>query len=214
ATDVYALGAILYELLIGRPPFRADSVMKTMQQVVSIDPVAPRLLQPKIPRDLETICLKCLEKEPRKRYASAQELADDLRRFLAGEPIRARPTPLWERGLKWAKRRPAVAALLGVCVVAVLALLGLGGWYHARLQNAFDEVSRRRDEVQEQHRQAVQRMVRLNVATGMSLVDDGDLLGSLPSLVDALRLESGNAEREEMHRIRLAAVIRQCPRLA
>jgi WD40 repeat protein len=122
ATDVYALGALLYELLTGRAPFRAASPMETLQQVLSNDPVALSRLQPRTPRDLETICLKCLQKEPRKRYASALELADDLARFRGGESIRARPVSMMERGLKWARQRPAVAGLLaGIVGVTALA---------------------------------------------------------------------------------------------
>jgi urea transport system substrate-binding protein len=129
ATDVYALGAILYACLTGWPPFKAETPLETVMQVVHEEPVPPRRLRPRLPRDLQTICLKCLEKDPRKRYASALALADDLRRFLNGEAIQARPVGIAERGWKWAKRRPALTALLGLLVA--LGLWALASWYSA-----------------------------------------------------------------------------------
>jgi WD40 repeat protein len=117
AADVYALGAILYECLTGRPPFKAATTMDTLLQVISEEPVPPRRLQSKIPRDLETVCLKCLEKAPRNRYPSAKALAEDLRRFLDDEPIRARRIGGVGRVWKWWKQHPVFAVLLGAMIL-------------------------------------------------------------------------------------------------
>ncbi len=138
ASDVYALGAILYECLTGRPPFRAESVIKTIEQVIHSDAVSPRTLNMAIPRDLETICLKCLEKEPHRRYGTAQLLADDLERFLGGEPIVARPARALERSVKWVRRHPMPAAFMVSSLVASLALvgMGIGFYYNAQLDTA------------------------------------------------------------------------------
>jgi serine/threonine protein kinase/formylglycine-generating enzyme required for sulfatase activity len=126
AADVYGLGALLYECLTGRPPFEGPQHVVLMS-VLADEPAPPSRLGAKVPADLETICLKCLSKEPARRYASAEELADDLRRFQADEPVRARPVGRVERALKWAKRRPALAALLGVVLLALVSLAVLSG---------------------------------------------------------------------------------------
>jgi WD40 repeat protein/tRNA A-37 threonylcarbamoyl transferase component Bud32/tetratricopeptide (TPR) repeat protein len=136
AADVYALGAILYELLTGRPPFRAATVAETLAQVRSQEPVPVRQLNPAVPRDLETIALRCLEKEPGRRYASAQALAEDLRRFLEGAPIVARPVGRVEWAVKWARRRPAAAALLAVSVLAMVSVTAAGAWALALAERA------------------------------------------------------------------------------
>ncbi len=128
AADVYALGSILYELLTGRPPFRADRADVTLYQLLTQDPVPPARRNPKVPRDLETVCLKCLQKEPRLRYASAAALGDDLDRFLRGEAIAARPEGRLGRLARRVRRRPVLSAALAVATLSTLALLGGGAW--------------------------------------------------------------------------------------
>jgi hypothetical protein len=132
AVDVYSLGAILYELLTGRPPFQAATALDTLMQVLEREPVSPRSIRPEISRDLETICLKCLKKEPSKRYGSAMALAEDLERWLKGQPIQARPSGVGERMLKWVKRNPYQTFLVVV----------LGCWYfNVRLQWAWIDLA-------------------------------------------------------------------------
>ena len=143
ATDIYALGALLYEMLTGRPPFRGETATETERQVIHDEPVSPSRLNTKVPRDLETICLKCLSKEPQRRYASAAALADDLRRFGEGRPIQARPVGWGERSWRWCRRNPTVAALL----VTALALVGLasGGGVWLVQQRARHDAEMRND---------------------------------------------------------------------
>lgn len=137
--DIYGLGTILYELLVGRPPFVSDSVTETLRQVALDEPTRPANLRADVPRDLEAICLKCLEKTPARRYASAEDLADDLNRFLRGEPTRVRPLSHAERLAKWCRRNPALAGLAVVTSVAAIAVTGVSLWANARLASLLGE---------------------------------------------------------------------------
>ena len=136
ASDVYSLGALLYHVLTGRPPFLADSIPATLRLVSETEPVAPRLLTPTIPRDLETICLKCLQKDPHRRYATARELADELGRFVRDDPIRARPIGPGEKFRRWTRRHPVIAVLTGVIGLLLLAVALISTVAATRLQRA------------------------------------------------------------------------------
>jgi len=143
-SDIYALGLTLYELLTLRPAFHATDRNRLIQQVTEGEPPRPRTLRPELPRDLETICLKCVAKEPGKRYGTAEDLARDLENWLEGLPITARPVPLWERASKWVRRKPAQAALAAVSILALVSLLAGGTWFTIHLSQALDVARRER----------------------------------------------------------------------
>jgi serine/threonine-protein kinase len=165
-TDVYALGAILYECLTGRPPFAAATVEETLAQVRDCEPVPVRQLAPAVPRDLETICLKCLQKAPARRYSDAAGLADDLSRFARREPVRARPVGPAGRILKWTRRRPVLAALSGLLAITVIGLIGGGVTYQALLRDALRQTDRQRSRAEANYAKALAAVQRLLTHVG------------------------------------------------
>jgi tRNA A-37 threonylcarbamoyl transferase component Bud32/tetratricopeptide (TPR) repeat protein len=199
--DVYGLGAILYELLTGRPPFRAESPQETLVQVLLDDPVPPIRLQPKLPRDLDTICLKCLAKQPDRRYATVDALQHDLRCFLEGKPISARPIGVAERGLKWARRRPAGAARQAgiVLTVATLLCVGWGVAMRERQQAALLREERNRA-IHERNEKTL--FLEKSLAAEQQLKELADAMATLPEGQLRRRLQ------EERLKIYLEAVSR------
>jgi WD40 repeat protein/tRNA A-37 threonylcarbamoyl transferase component Bud32 len=184
--DVYSLGALLYHLLTGRPPFLADSVAATLRLAEETEPIAPHLLLPSIPRDLETICLKSLQKDPHRRYASARELADELGRFLRDEPIRARRVGRWEKLQRWVRRHPAIAALVGIIGLLLIAVTSVSTIAAARLQKA-------NREGQEKLREAYFAEARANRWSGRP----GRRFDSLDAIRKAAAIRSGPDLRDE-----------------
>jgi WD40 repeat protein len=194
ATDVYGLGAILYALLTGRPPFAGPTVLQTLEQVKGREPDRPRRLNPRVDRDLETICLTCLAKDPHRRYASALALAEDLESWLGHRPVAARPASPGERLAKWVRRRPAAAALICVIAAAVLALLAGSLWHNHSLGEALADSDRLR-------RAGLGREARLrdllyvaDLRLAKEAWDNGDLT-QLAELLDRHRPADGAADQ-------------------
>lgn len=206
-SDVYSIGAILYAQLTGRPPFFAASSVDTLRQVLEREPVSPKALNPKIPTDLDTICLKCLQKEPARRYASARDLAADLSRFLHGEPVLARPVSALDRALKWARRRPALAALWGL--VIFLAVSGVGGisgqWWRAEIsakrsrelakiaQDERDDAQTARDETKRELRRSLLLQSRAGRFSGLA----GRRFSGLEAVARGVEIAPGDDLRDE-----------------
>jgi WD40 repeat protein len=200
ATDVYALGAILFEMITGRPPFRAATLLETLEQVRSMEVVSPRRLLPKLPRDLETICLKCLQKEPERRYGTALELADDLRRFLNGEPIRARPISRLARTARWCRRNPMLAAASGSAAALLVAAAVLSvsfGLYYRHAETSLSNILR------QQRTEAA----ALAFDRGLSLCDGGDVRQGLLWMAHGLDIaeQAGASDLERALRVNLNA---------
>jgi WD40 repeat protein/serine/threonine protein kinase len=212
-SDIYSLGLTLYEMLVLRPAFDETDRNQLVKQVLHDEPPRPRKVNPAVPRDLETVVLKAIARDPAHRYQTPAAMAEDLKRFLEDRPVRARRASLPERFWRWCRRNPGIAGLtLVVFVLSVTVAVGssLAAWHIAA---ARDNEERERRRAEENARRSHQGLVHLQITKGLQLMDAGDLSGALAWFTRALELDAGEPA-EAMHRIRLTAVMRQCPRLA
>jgi serine/threonine-protein kinase len=194
AADVYGLGAILYYLLTGRPPFFGEDILDTLEQVRHSEPIPPCRLNPAVPRDLETICLKCLQKQPSQRYSSAEQLAEDFSRFLAGKPVLARPAGRVERLVKWARRRPAAAALILVSLAGAILVAGLVVRDEWRVREALQQAQYNAEDAERQKEQASAnyRQARETLRSILARANDARR-GDLPKLRELRREQQEDA---------------------
>jgi serine/threonine protein kinase/WD40 repeat protein len=206
ATDVYGLGAVLYDLLTGRPPMGGATTLQTLRAVEEQEPVRPSFLNSAVDRDLETICLKCLEKDPARRYASAGALADDLECWLEQRPIQARTSSPWERARKWMRRHRALAAISLVAVAGLLGITTVSIWMNVRLTSAQRLISAQTEKRRKE-------LAQLYVTTGQRLAEEGDPIAALLPFAEAVELEAGHPDRARADRDRFALALGVSPAL-
>jgi WD40 repeat protein/serine/threonine protein kinase/Tfp pilus assembly protein PilF len=192
ASDIYSLGAILYHLLTSRPPFEAETVTATLQKLLHTEPVAPRLLNAKVPRDLETICLKCLEKDPRQRYASAQELADELERYLRDEPIRARPIGPADKAWRWCRRKPALATSIFLTLILLIIIVIGSPIAIFRINRSRDQAEQNARNEEQQRQRAESAVTRLEIQRAEHLFAGDSSSQALAYLARLLRQQPTN----------------------
>jgi len=218
-SDIYSLGVILFEMLTGEKPFRGTSQM-LLHQVLKEEAPSPRKLNGTVPRELETICLKCLEKEPECRFPSSEELAGELQRFLSGEPIHSRPISSMERGWRWCRRNPVVAGLTSAIALSLLIGLATTFWQWRIAQRNLDDATEARG-IAERSRQdtlsalneSESRLARVYVERGLRKIDV-DPHSGLPWLMHALNTEPDDSPARHLHGLRIALMLRDLPRLA
>lgn len=197
-TDIYSLGAILYEALVGRPPFSGATALETLSQVKLDDPAKPRTLRSGLPSDLETICLKCLEKLPANRFQSADDLQEDLQRFLDGRPILAKPVSFGRRAVKWSKRHPTLVALIAVSLLASLGVVAMGVAYNASLRKALHSAENERLRANENFQISFQAVERVLDRVGFAQLADTPEMEDVREklMADAVEFYSQLLERQ------------------
>jgi serine/threonine protein kinase/WD40 repeat protein len=213
-SDLYALGLTLYELLTLRPAFDEAERHKLASQVMHTEPPRPRKLNPLVPRDLETVVLKTLARDPAHRYQTASELAEDLKRFVDDRPIRARRVSARERFWRWCRRNPALAWLTGAVAALLLTVAVTSTGLAIRIAAARNDAVRAQHQAEANAEENRELIGRQYVSNGLRLMDQGDLSGALLWFAEALQQDANDPERAELHRLRLGTLLRECPRPA